>query len=158
MPKPQLPPFDPLSLPESNGTIYPEPFATLQRKRFNRRLGDHAGLSNFGVTITRIAPGGQSSCRHAHSRQDEFVYIIEGEATLETDAGQQVMKPGMCVGFPAGAGDGHRFLNKTDKDVLFLVVGDRAPGDDVVYPDVDLAGTPGPDGKYVYTRKDGSSY
>ena len=79
-------------------------------------------------------------------------------ATLETDAGQQVTKAGTCIGFPAGTGDAHRFLNKTDKDVVFLVVGDRTKGDEVVYPDVDLAGRPGPDGKYIFTKKDGSSY
>ena len=152
------PAFDPTEVPESNATAIPPPYQRDNQNRFNRRLGDHAGLSNFGVTMTRIVPGGQSSCRHAHSRQDEFVYIREGEATLETDAGQQVMKAGSCIGFPAGTGDAHRFLNKTDKDVVFLVVGDRSKGDEVVYPDVDLAGVPAPDGKYRFTRKDGSSY
>jgi uncharacterized cupin superfamily protein len=158
MPKIQPPPFDPLSLPESNGSTYPEPFLPMQKRRFNRRLGDRAGLSNFGVTMTRIQPGGQSSCRHAHSRQDEFVYILEGEATLETNAGQQTMKAGTCIGFPAGTGDAHRFLNKTNSDVVFLVVGDRTAGDEVAYPDVDLAGAPTADGKYRFTKKDGTSY
>ena len=158
MPKSQLPPFDPLSLPESNGTTYPEPLASLQRKRFNRRLGDHAGLVNFGVVMTRIEPGGQSSCRHAHAKQDEFVYVLDGEPTVETDAGRQKLKPGMCIGFPAGTGDGHRFINETETDALLLVIGDRTAGEVVVYPDVDLAGAAGPDGKYIFTKKDGSSY
>ena len=158
MPKTQLPPFDPLSLQESNATQYPEPFRSLQQKRFNRRLGDHAGLSNFGVVMTRIAPGGQSSCRHAHMKQDEFVYVLEGEPTVETDAGRERLKPGMCVCFPAGTGDGHRFINETEKDALLLVIGDRTAGEEVTYPDVDLAGAQGPDGKYIFTKKDGSSY
>ena len=158
MPKPQLPPFDALSLPESNATQLPEPLQANQKRRFNRRLGDHAGLSNFGVVLTRIVPGGQSSYRHAHTLQDEFVYVLEGQPTLETDAGQQELKPGMCVGFPAGTGDGHHFINKTQSDALILVVGDRTRGDAANYPDIDLKGEMGPDGKYRFTRKNGSSY
>src|SRR5438445_197623 len=134
----KMPAFDPLILPESNASGYPPPYHQNQTLRFNRRLGDHAGLTNFGVVLTRIAPGGQSSHRHAHSTQDEFIWVLEGEAVLHTDAGEQILTAGMCVGFPAGCGDAHRFLNRGDKDVLLLVVGDRTNGDEVSYPDVDL--------------------
>lgn len=158
MTKATSPVFDALSVPESNATGYPEPYRTINSKRYNRRLGNHAGLTNFGVNITRIAPGGQSSCRHAHSKQDEFVYMLEGEAVLETNAGEQIMKPGMCAAFPAGTGDAHRFVNKTDRDVVYMVVGDRTADDEVVYPDVDLAGKMGPDGRIIYTHKDGRPY
>ena len=101
--------FSPADVPETNYTQLPEPLRQQQLKRFNRRLGDHAGLKNFGVVLTRIVPGGQSSFRHAHSHQDEFVYVLEGSPTLEANGGEQQMKPGECVGFPAGTGDAHRF-------------------------------------------------
>src|SRR5258706_9593197 len=117
--------FNPLSLPESNATSYPEPFRALNQKRWNRRMGDHAGLTNFGVNLTRIEPGGQSSHRHAHSTQDEFIYVLEGEVTLETNAGAQILHPGACAGFPCNTGDAHRFVNHTSADVVLLVIGDR---------------------------------
>jgi uncharacterized cupin superfamily protein len=148
--------FDPLSLSERNDTSYPEPYRVENQRRWNRRLGDHAGLTNFGVNLTRIAPGGQSSARHWHSRQDEFVYVLLGEVALETDAGEELLRAGMCAGFPAGACDGHRFVNRTGADVLLLVVGDRTPGDEIGYPDIDMHGRLGPDGRYRFTRKDGA--
>ena len=134
MPAPQLPAFDPQDVPESNATGYPEPLRAVNLHRYNRHLGNHAGLQNYGVVMTRIVPGGQSSHRHAHSRQDEFIYVLEGEVTLETDAGQQILSAGMCAGFPAGAGDGHRFVNRSSADTVLLVVGDRATGDESVIP------------------------
>jgi uncharacterized cupin superfamily protein len=148
--------FDPLSLPESNATSYPEPFRAANQQRWFRRLGDHAGLVNFGVNLTRIAPGGQSSSRHWHMRQDEFVYVLSGEVILETDAGEEVMGAGMCAGFPAGTRDGHRFVNRTNSDVMLLVVGDRTPGDEVGYSDIDMHLHVGSDGRQHFTRKDGT--
>ena len=150
------PAFDPKDVPESNATAIPEPFTRDNQNRYNRRISDFAGLKNYGVILTRIIPGGQSSYRHAHSRQDEFVYVLEGPVTLETNAGAQVLESGMCAGFPAGTGDAHRFLNATDHDVLLLVVGDRSPGDEVSYPDVDMKAAYGADGKFRFTRKDGT--
>ena len=116
--------FIPGDVPESNASSYPEPFREGQRKRYNRRLGDYAGLKNYGVNLIRVLPGGQSSARHAHSKQDEFVYVLEGEFVLVTDAGRETVGPGTCIGFPAGTGDGHHFLNLTENDASFLVVGD----------------------------------
>lgn len=150
--------FKPADVPESNATGYPGPFRALNMRRHARRLGDFAGIRNYGVNLVRIEPGGQSSCRHAHSKQDEMVLVMDGRITLETDAGEETLEPGTWVGFPAGTGDAHRLVNKTDRDVVFLVIGDRSEGDDVVYPDVDLALTRGPDGKSRFTRKDGTSY
>lgn len=150
--------FDPLSLPESNATSYPEPYRAANQMRWNRRLGDHAGLTHFGVNLTRIVPGGQSSHRHWHLRQDELVYVLEGEAVLVTDAGEETLRAGMCAGFPAGARNGHHFLNRSDRDVLLLVIGDRTPDDEVGYPDIDMAGRAGPDGRYRFTRKDGTPF
>jgi uncharacterized cupin superfamily protein len=142
-------------VPESNTTGYPEPYRALTLKRHVRRLGRQGGLTRFGVNLVRIAPGGQSSCRHAHATQDEFVLVFEGDITLETDAGEEIVTPGTYVAFPAGTGDAHRFVNKTARDVSFLVIGDTAP-DQVTYPDVDLYGEDGPDGMFRYYRKDGT--
>jgi len=153
---PEFSGFDPLALPESNATSYPEPFRAENQQRWNRRLGNHAGLRNFGVNLTRIIPGGQSSSRHAHSRQDEFVWVVQGQVELETDAGVQVLRAGMCAGFAQGTGNAHRFVNRSSADVLLLVVGDRTAGDEIRYPEIDMHGRLGPDGSYVFTRKDGT--
>jgi uncharacterized cupin superfamily protein len=156
MPKP--PAFDPLAVPESNATGYPEPFKAANQTRWNRRLGNHAGLANFGVNLTRIVPGGQSSALHGHTKQDEFVWVLEGEVVLETTQGEQVLRAGHCAGFPAGRGEAHRFVNRSASDVLLLVVGDRTAGDEVYYPTLDLQARLLPDGKYRFTRKDGSGF
>jgi len=154
---PQPPAFDPRNVPEINATSYPEIYRAENQNRFNRRLAQYAGLRNFGVVLTRIVPGGQSSHRHAHTHQDEFVYVLEGQATLETNAGAQLLETGMCAGFPAGTGDAHRFVNHSDQDVLLLVIGDRSGGDEISYPDIDMQGRLGPDGVYRFFRKDGTS-
>jgi len=126
--------------------------------RDKRVLGDLFGLTNFGVNLTRLAPGGQSALRHAHRKQDEFVYILDGEATLITDAGEMLLAPGMCAGFKAGTGDAHQLVNRTKRDVVFLEVGDRSAGDSVTYPDDDVLAVYGSDGKWKYSRKDGTPY
>jgi uncharacterized cupin superfamily protein/pimeloyl-ACP methyl ester carboxylesterase len=156
--KPRPPAFDPRDVAESNASTYPEPFRAQNQQRYNRRLGDYAGLRNFGVNLTRIVPGGQSSCRHGHSRQDEFVHVLTGEVVLETNGGEQILHAGMCAGFPAGGGEAHRFVNRSSSDVVLLVVGDRTPGDEVSYPDVDMKRAPGPDGIQRFTRKDGTPF
>ena len=148
--------FDPLALPESNATRYAKAFRAENQQRWNRRLGDHAGLTNIGVNLTRIAPGGQSSSRHWHSRQDEFVYVLAGEVVLETDVGDEVLCSGMCAGFPAGTRNGHRFVNRTSEDALLLVVGDRTSPEEIGYSDIDMHGYLGSDGRYRFTRKDGT--
>jgi len=150
--------FKPDEVSESNSSGMPEEFREAQRQRFNRKLADHAGLKNFGVNFVRVLPGGQSSARHAHTRQDEFVYVLEGEFVLVTDSGRQKVGPGTCIGFPAGTGDGHHFLNETSRDAIFLVVGDRTAGDEVTYSDIDLELKGGPDGVRMWRRKDGSPY
>ena len=154
--KPTLPAFDPSVVSESNFTSYPEPHRAANSMRYNRRLGDHAGLRNFGVNLTRIVPGGQSSYRHAHSRQDEFIFVLEGEVLLQTNDGEQILRPGMCAGFPAGSGDAHRFINRSQSDAKLLVIGDRSSGDEITYPDVDMHAVLGPDGVYRYKSKSGA--
>src|SRR5665213_1934069 len=119
-------------------TNYPEPFAARVAGRDKRRLGEAFGLKNFGVNLTRLAPGAVSALRHSHAKQDELIYIIEGEPALITDAGETPMRPGDCAGFRAGSGDAHHLVNRGDRDVLYLEIGDRTPGERVVYPDDDL--------------------
>ena len=157
MAKPNPPAFDPLDVPESNQSRYPEQYRAAHLLRHNRRLGDHAGLKNFGVNLTRIAPGGRSSQRHAHSRQDEFIYVLEGNPTLITDAGEMVLSPGMCAGFPA-QGLAHQLVNRTADDVVYLEIGDRTAGDEGSYPVDDLTAALGPDGSWIYHHKDGRPY
>ena len=111
-------------------TNYPEPFASRMAGRRKQPLGDLFGLTNFGVNLTRLLPGAVSALRHAHSRQDEFVYILEGACTLVTDAGETPMTAGMCAGFRAGTGDGHHLVNETSDEVTYLEMGDRTPGDE----------------------------
>lgn len=124
--------------PPARETNYPEPFMARVAGRERRPLGEAFGLVNFGVNLTRLAPGAASALRHWHTKQDEFVYILEGRPTLVTNAGRTSMRPGMCAGFKSGTGDAHHLLNETDADVLYLEIGDRRPDDEARYPDDDL--------------------
>lgn len=143
--------------PRAVSSNYPEPFRSRMAGRTKRPLGDPFGLRNFGVNLTRLAPGAQSALLHRHSRQDEFVYILEGEPTLVTDRGEVPLAPGMCAGFPAG-GHAHHLVNRTDRHVLYLEIGDRSAGDSATYPADDIQAALGPDGKWAFTRKDGTPY
>ena len=150
--------FEWRALPEQGGTGYPPHLRAGLEHRFYRRAGAQAGLTAFGVNFVRLAPGGISSHRHWHSKQDEFVLVLEGELVLETDAPPRTLGPGACAAFPAGSGDGHRLVNRSARDAVFLVVGDRPAGDVVAYPDVDLRAE-SPDGaRWVYTRRDGTPW
>ncbi len=120
-------------------------------------LGDHFGLRAFGVNLTRLAAGDVSALHHGHSVQDEFVYVLEGHPTLVTEGGEVKLSPGMCAGFPAN-GPAHHLENRTEHEVLVLEVGDRAPGDQVVYPADDLMLIVRPDGKRHFAHKDGTPY
>ena len=138
-------------------TNYPEPFASRMAGRRKQPLGDLFGLANFGVNLTRLLPGAVSALRHAHTKQDEFVYILQGNPTLHTDEGRTRLSPGMCAGFKAGTGNGHCLINETGEDVLYLEVGDRTPGDEGSYPDDDLKALM-VNGKWTFAHKDGSPY
>lgn len=141
--------------PRTVASAYPEPYAARMSGRTKRPLSNIFGLSNFGVNLTRLAPGASSALHHQHLRQDEFIYVLEGKPTLLTDTGEEQLKPGMCAGFPAG-GTAHHLENRTQSDVLILEVGDRSAGDEVSYPQDDLQGVLGSDGKWQFTRKDGA--
>ena len=141
----------------SKPSVYPEPFKSQMAGRLKRPLGDLFGLNNFGVNLTRLAPQAVSALRHAHTRQDEFIYILEGHPTLHTDAGATVLGPGMCAGFKAGTGNAHRLVNHTAKDVVYLEVGDRSAGDAASYPDDDLQALL-VDGQWTFVHRDGTPY
>lgn len=143
--------------PRAISSNYPEPFRSRVAGRVKRPLGDRFGLRNFGVNLTRLAPGAESALLHRHSRQDEFVFILEGEPTLVTDRGEVRLAPGRCAGFPAG-GVAHQLVNRTDRDVLYLEIGDRTAGDGATYPVDDLQALLGPDGRWSFARKDGTAY
>lgn len=125
--------------------------------RSKRALGEALGLRNFGVNLVHLEPGAASALRHWHTRQDEFIYVLEGELTLVTDAGPQLLKAGMCAGFPAGKADGHHLINRSPQPAVYLEVGDRLPGDDVYYPDVDLMARSNRPA-YEFLHKDGTPY
>jgi uncharacterized cupin superfamily protein len=125
--------------------------------REKRLLGDLFGISNFGVNLTRLMPGAVSALRHAHSKQDEFIYILHGRPVLLTNAGETQLTSGMCAGFKAGTGNGHQLLNRTSEEVIYLEVGDRSAGDSAVYPDDDIQATL-IDGEWRFAHKDGSPY
>lgn len=136
---------------------YPEPFASRLGGRLKRPLGELFGLTRFGVNLTQLAPGAASALRHAHTLQDEFVYVLQGEPTLHTDEGPMTLAPGMCVGFKAGTGNAHRLVNASAGTVVYLEVGDRGAGDEVLYPDDDLEAR-WVDARWCFFHKDGRAY
>ncbi|MFN6541397.1 MAG: cupin domain-containing protein [Nostoc sp. EkiNYC01] len=136
---------------------YPEPFASRMVGREKHPLGDLFGLTNFGVNLTRLAPNAVSALRHAHTLQDEFIYILEGHPTLHTDEGRTQLSPGMCAGFKAGTGNAHHLINETREDVLYLEIGDRTPHDVGSYPDDDLMASL-ENGLWKFVHKDGTPY
>lgn len=139
------------------GTLYPPPFDEPCRARQRQRLGDAAGLTQFGVNVLTLPPGAWSSQRHWHVEEDEFVYVLAGEVTLVTDAGEALLRPGDAAGFKAGEPDGHHLQNRSDVPATLLEVGSRRPGEVAYYPDIDMIapahGDPTP-----FTRRDGTPY
>ena len=151
-----MPKIDIDKAPVRRGSDYPAPFDAPVRGRVRHRLGDAGGLSQFGVNLMRLPPGGWSSQRHWHSAEDEFVYVLEGEGVLVTEAGEQVLRPGDCAAFPAGLADGHHIQNRSQAELVLLEVGSRRPQEDTCnYPDIDMFAPAGADG---YTRRDGTPY
>lgn len=143
---------------EVRGSGYPEPFRSRMGDRAKRKLGDACGLSQFGVNLVTLGPGGQSALRHWHSHEDEFVYVLSGEVVLVSDAGEQVLRAGDCAGYPAGARDAHHFLNRSDAPAQYLEVGSRNPEDVAHYPDDDLQWLVGADRRLTPAHKDGRPY
>lgn len=152
-----MPKLDLSVLPVRTGSIYPEPYASMVKGRSSLRLGDAAGLTQFGVNLVTLEPGAMSSLRHWHLAEDEFVMVTEGECVMVQDEGETVMRAGGCAGFPAGSTNGHHFLNRSDAPARFLVVGSKAPREVATYSDhdlkVEIAG-----GKARFTYKDGTDW
>jgi uncharacterized cupin superfamily protein len=138
---------------------YPEPYRSLVMPREKRRLGDALGLTKIGINRTTLAPGKVSAMCHWHTAEDEFVYVIEGEVVLRTSTGEQVLRAGMCAGFPAGVADGHQLINRSEHPAVYLEVSNRDAEDTAYYSDadVDLIWNP-PHARGRMTRKDGTPY
>ena len=143
--------------PVKTGSIYPEPYASDMKGRSSLRLGDAGGLTQFGANLVMLEPGAQSSLRHWHLNEDEFVMVTEGECTLVQDEGATVMRPGDCAAFPAGDGNGHHFVNLTDRMARFLVVGTRSRREVATYSDVDLV-LELSEGKARFSYRDGTPW
>ncbi len=155
------PALDPRSLEARSSSGYPEPYRSRVLPREKRALGDALGLKTIGINQTILAPGKESSMRHWHTHEEEFVYVLSGEVVLITDAGEQVLKAGMCAGFPAcndaRKGDGHQLVNRSDQPAVYLEVSNRDPRDTAHYSDVDLL-FHGVNAAVRFTRKDGSAF
>lgn len=142
-------PLDPLTLPNTKGqTIYPPPFDKIVAGRTKRKLGDIFGISNFGVNQTHLDPDGASALFHSHQKQDEFIYILRGTATVRYGEEEYTVKSGDCFGFPAGTGLAHQILNKYDKELIYLEIGDRTANDIVEYPEDNLKAQLNAQGKW----------
>jgi uncharacterized cupin superfamily protein len=152
------PALDPAQVAPRSSSGYPEPFRSRVLPRDKRALGDALGLTRIGVNLTTLMPGKESSMRHFHAREDELVYVVEGEVVLRTDDGEQVLTAGMCAGFPAGVRNGHHLINRSDRPARYLEVSNRDPEDSAEYTDVDLAYRKAADGGAVFSHKDGAPY
>ena len=157
----ELPALDPSTVPltvqEPGVNGYPEPFFSQMGKVETRPLGDACGLSKVGVNVVVLEPEARSALRHWHSLEDEFVYVLEGELSVVTDAGEQVLRAGMCAGFPAGKRDAHHLINRSGRRARYLEIGTRNDGDDCFYPDDDMMWVTTEDGWHA-AHKDGKPY
>lgn len=154
------PALDPNTVEARTSSMYPEPYRSRVLPREKRALGDALGLTLIGVNLTTLPPGKESSMRHWHTKEDELLFILEGEVVLRTDAGEQVLRAGECCGFPAASGDAHQLINRSGAPARYLEVSNRAPDDVAAYPDsdVDMAYSKDANGKGRFTRKDGTPY
>ena len=150
--------IDPRELDTRTGTGYPSPYREDVMARSKRALGDAFGLSRYGVNFVELSPGTWSSQRHWHTHEDEFVFVISGQLTLVTDAGEQLLTQGMAVGFPAGDSNGHHLINKSEETASYLEIGDRNSQDEAFYPDIDLLYKVNAEGEHVFTNRDGVAY
>ncbi|MBV8307840.1 MAG: cupin domain-containing protein [Gammaproteobacteria bacterium] len=151
------PALDPRSIEALNRTGYPQPYASRVLPRSKRAVGDALGLTRIGINYSVLHPGKESSMRHWHTHEDEFVFVLEGEVVLRTEAGEQLLTAGMCAGFPAGTEDGHQLMNRSSADAVYLEISNRDPADRALYtdPDVDLVyGPPHAGGRF--RRRDGT--
>ncbi|HVN43301.1 MAG TPA: cupin domain-containing protein [Steroidobacteraceae bacterium] len=153
----RLPALDPRDLAPLTGSGYPDPYRDRVLPRERRALGDALGLSKIGVNLATLAPGKESSMRHWHTHEEEFIFVVAGELVLRTDQGEQTLMAGQCAGFKAGHADGHQLINRTEATALYLAISNRDELDRVFYPDVDLLYNP-PSAPGCFARRDGTPY
>ena len=151
----QKPALDPSTVEPRTTSMYPEPYRSRVLPREKRALGDALGLTKFGVNLTTLPPGKESSMRHWHTHEEEFVFVLSGEVVLRTDAGEQVLKAGHCAGFPLGTSDGHQLVNRSSAPAVYLEVGNRDDVDAAYYSDIDLHFNH-PAQRGGYSRRDGT--
>ena len=149
--------IDLTTVPKQSGSSYPKPFSDQVKGRTKQRVGNAAGLKNFGVNWVTLEPGSASALRHWHERQDEFVYVVSGELILITDEGESILTGGMMAGFPAGEANGHHLMNRSGRSAIYLEVGDRTFPDKVDYPDEDLQAI-SENGTWQFQHKTGEPY
>ena len=152
-----MPKIDIAAVPVVTSTGYPPPFDQAVVGRSRQRLGNAAGLDQFGVNLCRLKPGAASSQRHWHANEDEFVYMLEGEVVLCEDGGETVLKPGDAAAWKAGVGDGHCLVNRSGRDAVFLEIGTRAPREQATYSDIDMVALREAT-TLRYVRKNGEPY
>jgi uncharacterized cupin superfamily protein len=152
-----MPKIDVAAISESNSCGYPAPFHEIAKGRFRKRLGDAGGLTQFGVNLCRLEPGSASSQRHWHEREDEMVYMLDGEVVLVEDGGETVLRPGDAATFKSGVADGHHLVNRSGRAALFLEIGSRAPAEVAHYSDIDLVLHDDPSGGR-FTKRSGEPY
>ncbi len=146
------------TVPVESGSTYPEEFRAAVVGRSRQRVGQAAGLKNFGVNLTTLLPGAQSAIRHWHSAQDEFIYVVQGEVVLVTDEGEQTLMPGDMAGFACGEPNGHHLVNRSTAPAIYLEIGDKSAPDRAEYPDEDLVCVPLSNGHRQFEHKDGTAY
>jgi uncharacterized cupin superfamily protein len=153
----KTPALDPMSIEPRTGSGYPEPYRSRVLPREKRKLGDVLGLAKIGINHTTLPPGRESSMRHWHTHEEEFIYVLSGEVVLRTDGGEQVLTAGTCAGFPPGTADGHQLVNRSSAPAVYLEVSNRDPLDEACYSEVDLRWN-APDARGVFTKKDGGAF
>ena len=153
----KLPALDPATVEQIRRSGYPEPYRSRMGDRAKQRLSDACGLTKFGVNLVTLAPCAQSALRHWHTLEDEFVYVLSGEVALITNNGEQILRAGMCAGYPAGNRDGHHMINRSDAAAQYLEIGSRIEGDNAFYPDDDLMWVE-TEGGTIAAHKDGKRH
>jgi len=153
----QKPALDPMTLEPRTGSGYPEPYRSRVVPREKRALGDPLGLKTIGINHTVLPPGKESSMRHWHTHEEEFIYVLSGEVVLVTDAGEQLLKAGSCAGFALGTSDGHQLVNRSSQPATYLEISNRDPKDRAFYSDVDML-FHGVGSKPMFTRRDGTEF
>ena len=132
-----MPKVDIAALPDIVSTGYLPPYDRDVAGRSRKVLGQ--GLTDFGVNLCTLRPGAWSSQRHWHTEEDEFVFMLAGEAVLVEEQGETLLRAGDAAVFPKNVANGHHLINRSSADAVFLAIGTDRPGTDRChYPDIDM--------------------